>query len=418
MSSGLTLVLIVAGAYLAARIAFDFLARRFLIVSGAEYLLLGILLGPHVSGMISPSVVDSFGPFMTLAIGWAGAAIGMQLYLPTLIQVRAPFYQVAFLEAILCLAVVSGVMAYTLAETFGLPLGRTILPAVALGAIATTSSPSGLELIARRLRRRAPILRQLQVAGGMDAVVAIVAFGLVLCLTHAAPPGGIRPPTPTEWAVISVGIGFIGGALFHLFLGGERNPDRLFIALAGAITLASGAAAYVRLTPLLPTMLIGMILVNTSRNRDEIKAVLTSVHQPLYFVLLVFAGAAWRPTSRAWVVPVLAFFVVRILAKLASARLAARLSGMLPALGPDWGRALLGQGTLAMAIALNYRIYDSSLLPNIVFTAAIVSVLLTDLSSARFVRSAIRLYDEGRFFDGERIRRRRARRAATPPGTG
>ena len=31
----------------------------------------------------------------------------------------------------------------------------------------------------------------------------------------------MRPPTPTEWAVISVGIGCLGGALFHLFLAGE-----------------------------------------------------------------------------------------------------------------------------------------------------------------------------------------------------
>jgi hypothetical protein len=63
---------------------------------------------------------------------------------------------------------------------------------------------------------------------------------------------------------------------------------------------------------------------------------------------------------------------------------------MLPAVGPDWGRALLGQGSLAVAIALNYRIYDNSLLPNVVFTAAITSVLLTDLTSAHFVQSAVR----------------------------
>src|SRR5690606_15957867 len=77
MTSGLTLILIVAAAYLAARIAFRYLAQRFMITSGAEYLVLGILLGPHVSGLMSASVVDSFGPFMTLAIGWMGAVIGV-----------------------------------------------------------------------------------------------------------------------------------------------------------------------------------------------------------------------------------------------------------------------------------------------------------------------------------------------------
>lgn len=391
MSSGLILILIVAGAYLAARIAFRYLAQRFMITSGAEYLVLGILLGPHVSGLISASVVDSFGPFMTLAIGWMGAVIGVQFFLPQLLRIRSPFYQVAFLESILSFAVIFGVLALTLAIVYELPLSGTTLPAAALAAIGTASSLSGVAVAMRRAGGQRALMRQLQVTAGMDAAIAITGFGLLLCLLHVPPPGGIRPPTPTEWAVICIGIGAIGGALFHLFLGRERNPDRLFIALTGAITLASGAAAYVRLSPLLPGMIIGAILVNTSKNREEVKQVLTSVQQPLYFVLLIFAGAAWRPTSApGWAIPVGLFFVTRIVAKLGSARLAARVSGMLPALGPDWGRALLGQGALAVAIALNYRIYDNSLLPNVVFTAAVASVLLTDLTSAHFVQSAIR----------------------------
>ena len=109
----------------------------------------------------------------------------------------------------------------------------------------------------------------------------------MLCLVHVPPPGDVRPPTPTEWAVISLGIGVVGGIVYHLFLGGERDPDRLFIALAGAITLASGAAAYARLSPLLPTMLIGAILANTARNRHEIGVVLHRVQRPLYLVLLI-----------------------------------------------------------------------------------------------------------------------------------
>jgi hypothetical protein len=125
-----------------------------------------------------------------------------------------------------------------------------------------------------------------------------------------------------------------------------------------------------------------------------VRQALVRVQLPLYFVLLLFAGAAWQPSSTGWILPIFAFFFIRLIAKIGSARLAARMSGMLPALGPDWGRALLGQGSLAIALALNYRIYDNSLLPNIVFTAAIVSVLLTDLLSAQFIRSTLRLYDE------------------------
>lgn len=393
MTSGLILVAVVAAGYLAARLAAGALARRFLIVSGAEYLVLGVLLGPRVAGLISANVIDSFGPFITLAIGWMGAAIGSEFHLKRMLRFRGELYQVAFIEAVLVVALVGGAML-ALFTRGGVPLDEALAPAVILGAIAVTTSASGIALAARRLARdraaRTPLLRQLQVAGGMDAAVGILAFSIMLCLVHVPPPGNVRPPTPTEWAVISLGIGIVGGIVYHLFLGGERDPDRLFIALAGAITLASGTAAYARLSPLLPTMLIGAILANTARNRHEIGVVLHRVQRPLYLVLLIFAGAAWRVPGRGWVIPLVAFIVVRLVAKLGSARLATRLSGMSGALGRDWGMALIGQGSLAAAMALNYRIFDDSDLSNVVFTVALVSVLATDLLSARVVRAVVR----------------------------
>jgi len=85
MSSGLILILAVAIAYLAARVAFDWLARRFLIVSGAEYLLLGILLGPQVAGALSAETLAAFAPLTTLSLGWIGAIVGMQFFLPGLV---------------------------------------------------------------------------------------------------------------------------------------------------------------------------------------------------------------------------------------------------------------------------------------------------------------------------------------------
>jgi hypothetical protein len=58
-------------------------------------------------------------------------------------------------------------------------------------------------------------------------------------------------------------------------------------------------------------------------------------------------------------------------------------------LGKDWGLALLGQGGLALALALDYITLEGTALANIVFTAAIASVLLTDVMSARLVQSVL-----------------------------
>ncbi|HSL70078.1 MAG TPA: hypothetical protein VK864_07525, partial [Longimicrobiales bacterium] len=298
MSTGLILVLTVVAGYLAAHAVSDWLARRYLIVSGAEYLLLGILLGPQVSGLIRTSVVESFAPFLTLALGWTGAWVGTHFYLPRMVRTRGVILNVAFAEAVIALATIAGVMAWGFGATFDLPTSETVLPAVALAAVGVASSSTGIMLVTQRLGRRGAITRQLEETTFVDALVAISAFSIVLCLKHPAPFGVIRPPTATEWAVIMTAVGLVGGALFYLFLGRERDVDRLFISLTGAVILASGAAAYLDLSPLLPCMLIGAILVNTSRNRDTITTLMTAVSHPLYFVLLIFAGTAWQPATQ------------------------------------------------------------------------------------------------------------------------
>jgi Kef-type K+ transport system membrane component KefB len=389
MSAGLLLIVIVAGAYLAAHFASEWMARRFLIVSGAEYLLLGVLLGPSVSGVIQASTVDGFAPFLTLAFGWVGALIGAQFYVRDLIRVPTDHFRVATTEAALVLFVTAGVMGAAMSWWLDAGWTEVVVPAVAFGAVAVASAPTGIAVVSRRLRAKGFLVRQLQVSPAMDAVVAVTAFGVLLAVTHAAPPSDVRSPTPTEWAVITVAIGVASGWLFHLFVGGERKIDRLFIALSGALILSSGAAAYLRLSPLLPALLIGLVLVNTSPARNEIRDVLTRFERPLYFVLLIFAGAAWQPEGGGWVLVAGLFLLVRGVAKVGGATLAARLHGQLPALGDRWGWGLMGHGGLAVAIALNYRLFDASELAGLVFTATLVSVLVTDVLSAWMVQALV-----------------------------
>lgn len=386
MSSGLILVLLVASAFVAAHFAFERLGKRFLIVSGAEYLALGILLGPQVSGIFTPELLDSLAAFPALALGWMGAIIGMRFYLPVLVRIPGFTYRIALTESLLTLAVVFVIEAVAFMWLFDISLVLAAPAALALAAIAVSSSRETYEVVSRHVGEGI-FVRQLDISTTVNAFVAVFTFGCLLAAFHSNPTGEIRPLTATEWVVLTMGIGLIGGALFHLFLGREEDLDRLFVALAGALILVSGAAAYLQLSPLLAALLFGLILVNTSKNRTEIAAALTRVERPLYFVLLIFAGATWAPSLRAWVAPVLLFVLARTAAKIGGARLSARIEGMLPALGPNWGRALLGQGGVAVALGIDYLQQEHFAFAHVVFTAVVAAVLLNDMSSARVARS-------------------------------
>ena len=389
MSAPLALALVVALAYLAAHAAVDRLGQRFFVVSGAEYLLLGILLGPQVTGLLSANAMRSFAPLTTLALGWLGAVVGIKLSVRDFVRVPWLTVRIALVESLITFVVVGGLEAVAVAWAYSLPLTEALVPGAALGGIAVASSSRGVELVAREIGEQGLALTQLGVSVLVNSLFAVFAFGLLASIWHREVLVDGRAVTATEWMVITVGIGAVAGALFHLFVRDERDLDRLFVSLTGGIILVSGAATYAGLSPIVSALVFGVLLVNTSRNRAELTAALERVERPLYLVLLVFAGAAWKPSARAWVLPVLLFLAVRAFAKIGGARLAARANGTLPALGDQWGRGLVGQGGLALAIALNYVYQDGGTLPYFVFTAAVASVLLTDLLSARLVRSVV-----------------------------
>ncbi len=388
MTASLLVLLAVGVGYLATHVTFDWIAKRFLIVSAAEYLVLGILLGPRVSNLVTAPVIDSLTPIVILALGWIGAIVGTRFELRRLLTIPSRTFRIAFAESAMTLLVVAGLEFFVLRWTFASTDAAALNTAIVLGAMAVASSGVGVSVASRVLGARGGVVEQLELSTAVNSLVAIVTFGLLLCVLHQPAPAS-RPLTATEWAVVSCALGVVGGALFHLFIGDTPQPHRLFIALVGGVVLVSGAAAYMRLSPLLAALLFGIALVNSTSNPRHLVEALARVEQPFYYVLLVVGGASWQPSSEAWLPAVALFVVARAASKLGGARLATRANGALGDLGLNWGRGLLGQGRVALAIGLNVLHQDQPFYRNLIFSAAIVSIVVTEFFSARLARSAI-----------------------------
>jgi len=293
-------------------------------------------------------------------------------------------------QSLFTFVAVSAGVSYAIEYSFQVERSVAILAGVALGAIAVASTPAGLDVAFGQSRTTAPVVRQIEVALGMDGLVSVLAFGLLLAWAHESQPMLVRSLTTTEWVVITIGIGVVGGALFHLFLGEEREPDRLFISVAGAVVLVSGTAWYLELSPTLAAMIMGMILANTTRNPTPIRKVLAAAERPFYYTLLLLAGATWQPdASIVWWLILAHYFVLRTLSKLWGSAIVTWWNRAQAGVGLDWGRALIGQGRLTIALALDYGRRSELPFGDLVFTCAAVSVLFTEFFAARFVRSAV-----------------------------
>jgi hypothetical protein len=226
----------------------------------------------------------------------------------------------------------------------------------------------------------------LQLTARIDALIAVVAFGLVLAVLHrgeVAP--GVRPPTPTEWAVINVAVGVASGVLFHLFLGprGHLDEGRLFVALAGAIVVASGASYYLNLSPIYTNLVLGFILVNSGNAHRDVTRLLLSTERPVYLALLLFAGAAWSPGSVDLLFIAPLFVAIRLGARTLGGRMAGLHVAPPELRTPGLGRGLLALGGIGVAIALNYGQVYPDLHPRLILSATLLSVLLFEIVASR-----------------------------------
>jgi hypothetical protein len=386
MQTTLAAIAVITVGYIFAYLIFDRLRDRYGYVGGAEYVVIGFLLGPKVTGLLDAGQVQDLTPIVSLALGWLGMLLGTYFRLPTMALIQGDYLRVALAEAVATFGIALGALLALCRYVIAMPWPEAAVLSGTLAAVATLSSPVAVDAVVDRLRVRSRLPPVLQLAARMDALVAVVAFGLVLAIFHqgdVAP--GVRPPTATEWSVINVAVGVASGVLFHLFLGprGHLDEGRLFVALAGAIVVASGASYYLNLSPIFTNLVLGFILVNSGGAHRDVTRLLLTTERPVYLALLLFAGAAWSPGSVELLFIAPLFVIIRVGARFLGGAIAGGHVAPPELRAPGLGRGLLALGGLGVALALNYGQVYPDLHPRLVLTATLLAVLLFEIVASR-----------------------------------
>ncbi len=166
MHTTLAALAVVTVGYILAHFVFDKLRSRLGYAGGAEYLLLGFLLGPRVSGFLSEDAVRDLTPLVSLALGWLGLSLGMYFRLPTLALVESSYLGIAFAEALGTFVVALGLLFALFHYFAGFPIETTLVAASTLAAIATLSSPAAIDAFSGQPEARgSPALSRAAVDG-------------------------------------------------------------------------------------------------------------------------------------------------------------------------------------------------------------------------------------------------------------
>jgi hypothetical protein len=401
MDTALILLCILAFAFAVTHLEERFFGERARTVTSSEYLVLGVLCGPLVLGLLSQDRMAALEPLVSVINGLLGFVVGLPLSLRS-----RHAHSRADLAFGISTALGAAVVMTTLAG-LAVAIHARLAPgtpdhlwtyAVTLGAGAVAFSAQITRRGIAQARALGPVTRLLPVAADSGRVIAIAIFSVVVAARHAAVadgatlafgPAGLWASIPA-WIAISIAAGLASGAIFHVFVGDQHDDERLFVATVGLVALTSGIAHALEFSPLGLGLLAGATVANISPASDRVTAAVRRLDGPAAVLLMLIAGAMWRPIPLFfWVVPV-GFILLRAFVLRATSDTLVRFHPELSVQHLGTGRGLLGQSALAAAIAVNLALIDDNLLADIVVTVLLASAVANDLWAGPLLRRMLR----------------------------
>lgn len=420
LSTTIIFVGVVVAAFVGGR-AISRYASSLQLLSGVEYLLLGVVIGPQVLGVLSRDVLGALDLFVSFVLGVMGFLVGLGLrrirgglevglagLTTSLLLVGlvggAAVAAVQFLDTSL-FEVTDPIASIALNSDGNTLTSLWIAPnalwvGLTIGAAAGVSSVALIELAAKRHAVSSERLELLESLAAAGRCAAVFAFGVAMAGTRAASSAEALGLTLTEWGVITIGAGAACGILFTVFIGREDDSMRILVATVGAVTFSAGIGAALGVSPLFVNLIAGALVGVSSPYAARLDEALAPLRFPARVLVLLIAGCYWVPvTGWAWLLP-LAYAGLRAV----SLRLVAPLSAwtFLPGSSASirLGSGLFGQGALAAAIAISFAQRFTDLAP-IVTTTVLGGMVLTDIFSARVLRRY--LADQGAIKPHEEI---------------
>jgi len=373
-------------AYLGSSLVGGRAIRGFGLPSGAEYLVLGFAIGPHVLDLVGRSLAHAFEPVVLVGTGWLALVIGVS-YLRVAERWIHPARAAVgvMLGMLTCMTVAFAV--YWFAPQFGNFEGFSrIALALGMGACASSTTRHSVRWIVERHGARGPLSDFAADAARASSMVP----PLALCALFALAPGGALPSLPVvARAGITIGLGAGLGLIAALLLGRDFRRDESWGVLLGTGLLTAGAADRAGLSLLGAMFAMGLTLA-ASRHRLEIKAMVTPTEKPVLLPVLLLAGA--------YVNLKLSTGMFVLVGVALAAKIAARVVlGSFLSLGPargtgaDFGMSMLASGGFSVAAALAFTTRVPGVAADGVLLFAVVSTLLGEwLAPAALRRSLAR----------------------------
>jgi hypothetical protein len=324
---------------------------------------IGVLLGPHALGLVTPSLIGHLEPVLAVALAALGVFVGTALDVRT--RGTRRLFAAASLESLITVAVVGSASWFVLNRWALATETDVVLVAWMLAAAAAVSAAGVPDEGAGAAERLATRVADLDDAGA-------VVVGAVVAATIA----GESPGAAARSVLLTIVVGLLAGLAGWLLFERARSAAERGVFVLGSLALLGGAADYVRCSPLLAGMVAGLAWALLPGHADSI--VRTDVgrfQHPLVLLLLISAGVLIDVTMLAiWLLA--PFVVFRLTGKVMGAWVAARV---LPLSAGQLAGYLVPPGLLGIALAINFLQISATPTAAAVATAVALGTFLSEV---------------------------------------
>jgi hypothetical protein len=367
-----------------------------LFITGMEFFLVGMLLGPHVLGIISDEVLHEIKPVIYLALGWAGLLFGLELNRKELGKVSGAIYRFLILDVSLLAPVFFLGGWFLLPRVLpGLAREERVFAAAVAALTAAVDSPAMVAIRAQRLPSRGRFTRTARLTSALGAVFPLLLFGLVYTIGQPAHFGRTGLPAGLLWWLFANAAGVMLGFVTVLFTSERCSDNERTLLIMGTVLLVGGLCYYFTFSALYIAMIMGVVVGNLSKRRQAIFHHLHQFEKTLYVALLIIIGATVVSSGVAVFYLTAAYVCLRLLLRLlGSSALFGWTQPEFRGMGAVGGLVLTAQGAIALAMALEYKMSAGGPFTDPVFTAVVLAVVVNEVLAYGLIGRAFRASGE------------------------
>jgi len=378
-------VIAVAGSrftYLDRRLPLGF---RNILLTGSEYVLIGILLGSVGFNILDVPTRNMMEPFLIFCLSWIGFLFGVQFEIRFMKRLPHGYFTITAIQSGIVFLFIT-TLTYAVCRLIpGACRMTSAVTATVLGATGACTAQSAIAIVNRNFRvKNRELLDLLRYISSVDGLFAMIFLSLALCISAGLQEGGFSVLTAGIWLISAAFCGIVPAVVLILLSRVKFNQQEYLVFLVGTIMFCGGLARHLEQSPLISGLICGMLVANFCQHRLRATEIVVHAEKSIYIILLLFLGAGWQLEFGPGLILAAAYIVARFLGKTAGVWLALRLFQTRFSTPSGLGMGLVAEGGVAVAIILDFCMLQSGMsfpLGSIV----IISLFVNEAISPRLI---------------------------------